>query len=253
MRGGALLLVLAAPALAQGPSPDPVDQQLRTELKIFEAVLQAAVRNGGDAFARQQAQFLAGLQLTAADPQAHGFAPPNAGGILFFVSVPAIRPLYEALVQWPQSASRLPVQQTSGGTRAGDRLSGSVATSIPRPDPMSESPILRTEPAPEPAADDGRCATRVRPPAEYPNPNFDYAVAVCDALVDALLDSSGPLRIKDQEWLWIAAANGEPDNVLNSNTGYTTYLSIKGEDLLAYRQGRISKEEARRRVDLQQR
>jgi hypothetical protein len=78
-------------------------------------------------------------------------------------------------------------------------------------------------------------------------------VAVCDALLEAILDGSGPLRLRDDQWLTVAASNGEPERVLNSTTGYTTYLSIKGVDLRAYRQNRLSKEEARKLVDLQQR
>ena len=75
-----------------------------------------------------------------------------------------------------------------------------------------------------PVADDGRCATRVKPSRGYPNPDYEYAVAVCDALMDAMLENTGSLPIKENEWLTVAAVNGQPDppGLVNSSTGYTT-------------------------------
>jgi hypothetical protein len=87
------------------------------------------------------------------------------------------------------------------------------------------------------------------------NPNREYAVAVCDALMDAMLDYSGPLPVKEEEWLTIAAIDGTggTPGVLNSPYSYTTYLAIRGSDLVALRQGKISKSEARKLVSLKQR
>ena len=239
----ALVLALAVPVAAQRAPVGAAEQQLRYQLQTFAAVLQAAVRNGGDAFAREQAEFIpAGVQLTADDPQVRGFAPPQGGGLLFYVSVPSIRPMItQVLVQWPRPALPEGLQPTGGVQRGG----AAIAQALPAPDPMTASPVI----------DDGRCATRVRPPAESPNFNYEYSVAVCDALMDAILDGSGTLRVEDEDWLTVAAADGEPDPtpLLNSSTGYTTYLSIRGTDLVAYRQGRITKEEARKLVNLMQR
>jgi len=238
MMVAAILAGLAASVAAQTPAPD-ASQDQRYQLQTFEVVLQAAVRHGGDIFARQQAQFIPdGVQLTARDPQARGFAPPLGGGLLFYVAVPQIRPIVnEILVGVPRQS---PLRATSGAPMV--RTAG--AQGVAPPDPMTVSPVV----------DDGRCATRVKQPVELPNFNYDYAVAVCDSLLDAILDGSGPLPIKGADVLTVAAANGEPDSTptLNSPTGYTMYLSIKGSDLLAYRQGKISKEDARKLVDLTQ-
>ena len=99
---------------------------------------------------------------------------------------------------------------------------------------------------------DGGCAGRVKPSRGSSDLSYEYAVAVCDALMDAMLDNSGPLPLKDDDWLTIAADNAEtaPRSVLNSNSGMTTYLSIKGSDLMAYRQGKVSKLEARKLIEL---
>jgi hypothetical protein len=63
-----------------------------------------------------------------------------------------------------------------------------------------------------------------------------------------MLDNSGALSIKDEEYLVIAvSAPPDPVSALN-NQDETTILSIKGSDLAAFRQAKITKEEARKRV-----
>jgi hypothetical protein len=106
-----------------------------------------------------------------------------------------------------------------------------------------------------PVVDEGTCAGRTRPSKGYSNPDYEYAVAVCDALMDAMLDSPGPLPIKENEWLTVAAVSGDPNppGFITTSSDYTTYLQIKGADLLAYRQGKITKEEARKLVEMKQR
>ena len=246
--GSVLALSLAAPAAAQRAPDGEAEQQLRYQLQTFEAVLQAAVRHGGDAFARQRAQFLPpGVQLTSYDPYVRGLAPPQGGGLLFYVAVPSIRiPISELLVQQPAGARPDLLQPASSPPRRAEgRAEAAGAQGLAAADAMTTSPVI----------DDGRCATRVKPSKGYSNPDYEYAVAVCDALMDAMLDNSGPLPISADDWLTVAAVNGEPDppSFLNSSTAYTTYLVIKGSDLLAYRQGRLSKDEARRRVEMTQR
>ena len=238
--GAVLALSIAVPLAAQRPAVSPEAQQLRYQMQTFEAVLQAAVRHGGDAFARLQADSIPpGVQLTSDDPQVRGLAPPHGGGLLFSVSVPSIRiTITELLVRGFGQQAPDPLQRVAGSAR-----SEASAQGLAMADPMTASPVVN----------DGGCASRVKPSAGYPNPNYEYAVAVCDALMDAMLESSGSLPLREDEWLTVAAVNAEPGSYLNSSTGYTTYLSIKGADLVAYRQGRLSKEEARKLIDLTQR
>ena len=49
------------------------------------------------------------------------------------------------------------------------------------------------------------------------------------------------------------SAGGESPALLNNGSAYTTYLSVKGADLIAYRLGKLSKEEARKAVDISRR
>ena len=73
--------------------------------------------------------------------------------------------------------------------------------------------------------------------------------------MDAMLDSPGSLPIKENEWLTVAAVSSDPSppGLVNNSSDYTTYLQIKGADLLAYRQGKITKPEARKLVEMKQR
>jgi hypothetical protein len=240
-----VFLALAAPAMAQSPAGvRPDDQQLRNQLQKFEVILVAAVRQGGDAFARQQAQSIPpGVQLTANDPQVRGFVfSPEGGGFLFSVVVPSIRPMISELLIEGRPPRR-PGGQDSLRPVAGsapDQVS--AAQGIATADPMTASPVI----------DDGRCASRVKPSSGNPNRDYEYAVSVCDSLMDAILDNSGALPIKESEWLTVAAVNEDPDppNFINSSTRFTTYLSIKGSDLLAYRQGKITRDQARKLLEM---
>jgi hypothetical protein len=255
-------LMLAAPAAAQsssssspnqpaqpGQSAQEDRQQFRYQMQTFENALQTAVRHGGDAFARLWVQSIPpGVQLTLSDSQVRGFAPPQGGGLLFYVAVPAIRPTVANLL-YPDGGDgsdrqpQGPLQpMAASGRRAAPGVQGLAAVDG---DPVTASPVI----------DDGRCATRVKPSEGHMSPDYTYAISVCDALMDAMLDSSGPLPVKDTDYLTVMAADGEPypASYLGTPDGLTTYLTIKGSDLIAYRQGRITKEQARKLVDLSQR
>ena len=72
------------------------------------------------------------------------------------------------------------------------------------------------------------------------------------ALVDAMLTYSAPLVIGPDQWLTVAARDNEPRDTLAPQDPFeevvTMIYRIKGSDLLAYRSGKIDKDEARKRV-----
>lgn len=245
--GSVLVLVAAVPAAAQGPAASSDDQQLRNQLQKFEVVLQLAVHQGGDAFVQQRKEAIPpGVQLTSEDAQVKGFAPPEGGGFFFYVSVPSIRvTINQLLLQSFAERQQRPNRQQPAAPR-GVSQNGPVSAQglLAPPDPMTASPVV----------DEGTCAGRTKPSKGYSNPDYEYAVAVCDALLDAMLDNPGTLPIKDNEWLTVAAVSGDPKSeLISTSPDYTTYLQIKGSDLLAYRQGKITKQEARKVVEMKQR
>ncbi len=84
------------------------------------------------------------------------------------------------------------------------------------------------------------------------DPNRAYTDSVQRALVDAMIDFSAPMAIGAEEWLTVAARdNYQRDSLAPPDPleeVETVLLRIKGADLMAYRAGKIDREEARTRV-----
>jgi hypothetical protein len=73
------------------------------------------------------------------------------------------------------------------------------------------------------------------------------------ALIDAMLDNSKNLELKPDEWLTIAARGSEtdlmPNEILNLTT---TVMRVKGSDVIDFLAGRLTKEEARQKVEVRE-
>jgi len=106
--------------------------------------------------------------------------------------------------------------------------------------------ISNSRPAAMPSADN----------AWAQDPNRAYTEAVTRALVDAMIDYSTPMNIGQEQWLTVAARDDEGRNALAPQDPLeevvTMIYRIKGSDLLAYRSGRIDRDEVRKRVQLSQ-
>jgi hypothetical protein len=88
-------------------------------------------------------------------------------------------------------------------------------------------------------------------PVVVDDPSAAYTREVQAALVDAMLENSGPIALADDEWLTVAARDnysGDPF-VPDSADLPTMVLRISGRDLAAFRAGRIGLDEARARVE----
>jgi type II secretory pathway pseudopilin PulG len=204
----AVVTALAAPVAAQQQAASPSDLDLRNRIQIFEAVLQRAVLQGGQQLASQPY----GSLVTTGDALAHGF--PTPVGIVFDVEVPDLAQTFQWLMMQPRPQAAGPPQN--------NRVV--VGQGLPAPDPMTGSgaPLV-----PAPVA---------------------YSRFVRAALIDAMLDNSGQLPLKDDEYLTVAASPPlGPVPTLQLSDG-TLILSIKGSDLAAFHQGKISKDEARQRI-----
>jgi len=92
-------------------------------------------------------------------------------------------------------------------------------------------------------------------PAVVRNPNEAYTRAVKEALVEAMLESSGPLNLGPAEWLTVAARDNVPNDPLvpgDSTDLKSVIFKIKGSDLAAFRSGQITLEQARARVQAEE-
>jgi hypothetical protein len=83
-----------------------------------------------------------------------------------------------------------------------------------------------------------------------------YTEAVLRALIDAMIDFSAPIVFGPNEWLTVAARDNAPRDIFAPQDPFdevaTFILRIKGEDLAAYRTGKIDRDEAKKRVQIKE-
>src|SRR6185295_13567289 len=88
-------------------------------------------------------------------------------------------------------------------------------------------------------------------PATYDDPEEHYTREVKAALVDAMIENSGPIGLGAEEWLTIAARDNVPrDPLIPTDTADTrsVIFRVKGSDLGAFRAGRLTLEDTRKKV-----
>jgi hypothetical protein len=270
-----LIVVGFAPgSFAQAPLSEADQVKSRQKISMMESVLESAVANGADSLMRAVRVVMPpdALMLTGA-PSARGFRLEGYG-VFFDVEVPTIRPTmaftlrqmvdqnglgaaaavnqlkaYIATVQDPRQRATL--------DRALRRLELQVGPVGPVPQDASASAPARTV-----GASTLTAQTTVAPVAAPPvdpqvieDPNAAYTREVSAAIVDAMIENSGPLPIAENEWLMVAARdNIRPDRLVPGDTSNISSIvfRIKGVDLAAFRAGRMALEEARKHVEIQQ-
>ena len=256
--GGAVLA--ASPLAAQtrpSASPASAEQlQARREISALEGVLENAVKFGAQmltqhvqASATPQSVLLTGLA------RARGFRL-DGYGVLFDVEFPSIR----RSVAWTMRALERPDPELLAAMKELRKNTQAVA------DPQSKQEMDRAIKSLEDqikaydaqmktvsAAASGSRATLAAAPAD--DPRAIYAGELTTALVDAILDHGAPVGVPADEWLTVAARESldlrfMPENPNDAAT--TLILRIKGSDLNALRDHRISREEARKRIEVNQ-
>jgi len=251
-----LAVVLATPIAtaqqAQRPAPPKEQMQARYNIFVMEGVLERAVQHGAQNLSRQVRAIMPDMLLLSGAAQARGFRL-DGFGVFFDVEVPAMR----RSVAWSlramvdrngdranlqQAIKRIelqvgPVQPMPAGLPVGAPPRGTIsAQTVPGPD--AGQPVT---PPPTTTAD----------LAFVSDPSEAYTSEVKSALVDAMLDHSGPIGVGPDEWLTVAARDnervpGDPYDVT------TIMLRVKGSDLAAFRAERITKDEARKRVEVRE-
>ena len=280
MLGAAAVVALATSAAAQ-PAPAPTPQeQLRHQIYLMEGVLSRAVTSGA---ARLNAQFRAvmpDLVVVAGESNARGFNLEGYG-VFFDVEVPVLR----QSMMW--SLRTMLDQDTQGASDALNALRGIVASTSGPERAMAENALRRLELQlrpfgvpiqPQNAAPGqgvqaasmsgfGTAAPAAGAPAAAPvaprppinavllqDPNKAYTDAVVKSLIEAIVDNALPMvSVLDPEsYLTVAARDNERRDVLDPYEEVSTFtLRIKAADLAAYRAGKIDREDAKRRVQVQ--
>jgi hypothetical protein len=219
------LLAVGSVAWAQQADPKPPDP-VKPQVQTMEMVLRTAVQTGSQNFAQLASKIAPSVVITPGEPATvTGVAAHNGDETLylFHVQVPL---LWQTSVQMMNLYLNRGQGQRSGGPETvADR--GTISAATPPADPMAASPAVSTF-----------------------DPERQYSIQVRDALVDALLDNSGVLPVGTGDLLVITAAGADEigTNPLYRPTTNKLVLQIRGADLADLRQGRISREEARRRI-----
>jgi len=211
-----------------GLTADAQVQQRRFQFQLMEGVLENAVRQGAVEIAMRAQTTMPIGTLFMGQAKAKGF-PLDGYGIVFDIEIPIIR---ESAVM----ASRLmaaPMPPPAGTqTVAGRGAPGNTttrSTGVVAEDPMARSPIV-----PDPFLAD---------PSQF------YRNAVRDKIVDAMLDYSRSLNVPATESLSVVARS-EDDPVPNNlyDDSRTLILRIKGVDLALFHEGKITRDEVKKRV-----
>jgi hypothetical protein len=227
---------MAVPAAvsAQTPvRPSPEQRTRQDKISIMEGTLQASV----GVAARQVSQGVRSVDSNASlmfgAARAKGF-PLEGHGVFFYVEIPTL----DLSVMLNMEQIERSLQQRAGQQQP--RADPQQVTDV-RPEPRLEAPTALEGP------------TAAESLANIVAEGQKYRATVRLALVDAMLDSSKNLELGPEEWLTIAARNSEyamsTNEILNLKT---TILRVKGSDLADFLAGRLTKDDARQKVEVRE-
>jgi hypothetical protein len=268
-----LAVVVGAGGLVSAQAPQGPDaEQIRTRQKIFmmEGVLERAVQLGVDNLRRKvRAVMPDDALLQGGAPQARGFRL-DGYGVFFDVEVPSLRrslawslrTINETGVALARDLAQMRVfMQAIADPRMRaefDRMLQRIQRQMAPPPQVPERvtaqgpPMVAAQSVPTPAV--APTPDPIVPPPADPllltDPNDAYTQEVKAALIDAMIENSGPLVIGADEWLTVAARDNALTNPLlpDDQDVVTLVLRIKGSDLNAFRAGRLTLEQVRTRI-----
>jgi hypothetical protein len=222
--GMALVVMMTlAPRLAAAQTPvSTASDQLRRheQISVFEGTLTGAVNLAARRVAKEVQSRTPSANLFSGDARAKGFAL-DGYGVFVYVEIPALDLTLSVLA---------------------DQIERDLQRRA-EPDSTTANVANRVEAAPS-------AKETLR---DVQDTGEKYRAAVKLALADAMLDYSKNLELKPDEWLSVAARGSEsallPGEILQLTT---VVLRVKGSDLADYLAGRVTKEQARDKVEVRQ-
>lgn len=222
------LMMTVGPSLAaaQTPVSTAADQLRRHEqISVFEGTLTGAVNLAARRVAKEVQSRTPGANLFSGDARAKGFIL-DGYGVFVYVEIPAIDLTVSLMVdQLERDLQRRASADPAGASNVSNKVDAPPAASASAKDTLRD------------VEDTGE----------------KYRAAVKLALADAMLDYSKNLDLKPDEWLSVAARGSEsallPGEILQLTT---VVLRVKGSDLADYLAGKLTKEQAREKVEVRQ-
>jgi hypothetical protein len=247
--GTVFVTLVSAVGFAQQAELDQV--KARQRISMMEGVLERAVSNGADSVVRQMKAVMGDAWMLTGVPEVRGFRL-DGYGVFFDVEVPALRPP----VTWPL---RYMLRDARDNQQVVTELKAMMLESEPRQRERLAQVVRQLEQAQVPSAlrSSGRIGAATVQGAQIDaaaldDPEEHYTREVKAALVDAMIENSGPIAIGADEWLTVAARDNVPRDPLiptDAADTRTIIFRIKGSDLAAFRAGKIMLEEARKKVE----
>jgi hypothetical protein len=266
--GRALIVVFAAGAVSWGSSAAAqtsartaaAQREQRYPISMMERVLESAVEHGA-AVTRDRLQALIPAEmLLGENARARGFRL-EGHGVFFDVIVPPLRGALpwsyrtldqndlaldnalKALRTFVDQNGDLDVQQ------ALKRIELQVAPmAVPAASTGSGSAAATHASAGMPDATAGGAGTT---DPILDDPEEAYRVEVINALMNAMLDYSRGLNLGADEWLTVGARRDDSPRVgWGDSDARTIQIRVRGSDLAAFLGGQLSRDEARRRIEV---
>jgi hypothetical protein len=271
--------VTASPVFAQGRPPSGATaagavaeardlRESRYQLGQMERLLEGAVEHGATIIRERLRALVPADMLLSENARARGFRLIGYG-VFFDVEVPSL----EGTLPWSfrtldqngvgllsaWNAVRSHIESDSAGDptlqQAIKRLELQVAplaasqNAVPlaaSADPRPIQPGLVRAQGQADAPDDPTKDDVLKDPEEA------YREAVRDALMGTMLEHSRGLSVQPTEWLTVAARRNEsgPRLAPAESDARTIVIRVSGADLTAFLAGQISRDEARRRVEV---
>jgi hypothetical protein len=222
----AMLVTIAWPEMAGAQTavaPNPEQVRRHEQISLLEGTLQGAVRVAAGRVAKEVQSRTNNTNFFAGEARAKGFTL-DGYGVFVYIEIPTLDLTVTLMVdQMEREAQR----RSDGLTAAANKPDGALTAK----EAPSAKDTLRD------VQDTGQ----------------KYRDAVKLALIDAMLDYTKNLELKPEEWLSVAARGSEtnltPGEILQLTT---VVLRVKGSDLADYLAGRLTKDEARQKVEVRQ-
>ena len=234
------LLATSVPLVAQQPSPgaDP----LRTQIMTFEDALRRAIEVAGEDLSAQVQQ-----QLQTPVPIQFGFIPAvpvvrgwplESYGYHFDVQVPDVAG--NSILVWRMWEDSRPVARMPDGRQPqGPARPVASGGGIVKDDPMTGGGTSGPPGAAAPAAPAG---------SDF-DPIAVYRANVRSALIDAIINNPGVLSLRDTDVIAVSAATVRQSAAYRLSSRSTRLtLYIRGTDLIALREGKLTRDQARQRI-----
>jgi hypothetical protein len=252
-----IAVVLAGTAVA-AQQADDLQVRARQRIAMMEGTLESAVKIGADNLLRQMKAVVPDPPMLTGAPEVHGFRL-DGYGIFFDVGVPMLRlpvtwPLRYMISNDNRDLEVLAAELKQLITQMDVRYQPQFAQAVRRLETRAQAQGALGTPGTIAASQVG-----VAPPAStarvIDNPAEGYTREVKAALIDAMIENSGPLGLGADEWLTVAARDNVPRDPLapGDMADFSTIIfRVKSSDLAAFRAGRLTLEEARQKVEVRE-